>query len=145
MYRKQCFRYACKVGQREGMFRIHDPDTCLVNVPGNVKFLQTEECAKLDASAASASCECCSLMQQREPSHSCMQCHSDKQNSSISMQQVACTTAAAAAASVSVWLPVCLSANKQWAMPTGTAQQAVSKMNANRQACGALVTQLHHA
>jgi len=58
-----------------------------------------------------------------------MQCHSDKQNnSSISMQQVACTTAAAA--SVSVWLPVCLSANKQWAMPTGTAQQATGKMNA---------------
>jgi len=62
-----------------------------------------------------------------------MQCHSDKQNnSSISMQQVACTTAAAAAAaaSVYVWLPVCLSPNKQWAMPTGTAQQATGKMNA---------------
>ena len=45
--------------------------------------LQTGGCAQRDASPESAGCVCCSLMQQREPSPSCMQHQSNEQHQHV--------------------------------------------------------------
>ena len=79
MYCKQCFRYACKKGQRERTLKVCGPAHIFDLCARGGKSLEAEGCAQLDASAELVG-HVCSHMQQREPSHSCGQCQSNEQN-----------------------------------------------------------------